>query len=135
MKKRKQQEDMLIEGMTVAQWDQKWESVAGGFREPHPELRYEVGLLRAVINGETVYIGRATERPGGLAKRLADFRRFSSSARDHHAGRLIHDHLGDAKLYVLRTGSYPGPRRLATLLKGAMIDLHKPRDNVPNVAL
>ena len=46
-----------------------------------------VGLYRHVINGKTMYVGRAIElHNGGFRKRLSDYCRESNSARKHTSG-------------------------------------------------
>lgn len=118
-----------VEGRTIRDWNRNWIRVEGGFGRPHPELRHKVGLYRAILNGRVMAIGKGADRQGGLAKRIADFRRDSDSARDHHAGELIHEHLHELELQVLITGSTadPAARWTAVLLKTPMIRLHNPR--------
>jgi len=49
-----------------------------------------IGLFRAILNDEIVYIGMATEiSNGGLQKRLRDFTRDSNSARKYQAGEKM----------------------------------------------
>ena len=50
----------------------------------------DIGVYRATLNGRLVYIGKATElHNGGFRKRLRDYTRASSSARNYPAGQLM----------------------------------------------
>ena len=43
----------------------------------------DIGVYRAILNGKVVYIGKATElENGGFRKRLRDYTRISTSARN-----------------------------------------------------
>lgn len=56
----------------------------------------DIGIYRAILNGEVVYIGKATELDnGGFRKRLRDYTRFSQSARNYPAGELMYRHRND----------------------------------------
>jgi hypothetical protein len=127
----KYDDSTVIGGKTLAEWDQSWAKRDGGYKVPHPNLRHVVGLFRAVLSGEVVFVGQGTEyrRGGGLAKRLADFRRPSPSARKHAAGQLIRKHMDDLTLEVLETGSGRTASETAKLLKTAMLAWRRPRWN------
>jgi excinuclease UvrABC nuclease subunit len=52
----------------------------------------DIGIYKAELNGELVYIGKATELSnGGFRKRLRDYTRESDSARNYPSGRLMHE--------------------------------------------
>jgi hypothetical protein len=122
-----------IGGKTPREWDQAWVKVEGGFQIPHPDLRYVVGLYRAVQSGQVMFIGQATEhRNRGLYKRLADFRRKSPSGRRHHAGELIHENMNHLRLEVLITGSDVAAAKIARQLRTPLIKRHAPPWNVSN---
>lgn len=117
---------------TPAQWDLEWIDVPGGFMVPHPEYRGVAGLYRANLNGQTMVIGMASERQGGrLSKRLSDFIRPSKSGRNHRVGAYIHNNADVLELQVLLIGRNYSDLRLCHPLRKAMIELHKPRINVP----
>ncbi len=62
----------------------------------------DIGLYRAVINGDIVYVGKATElNNGGFRKRLRDYSRSSNSARNYPAGRLMHQHRESIEIEIL----------------------------------
>lgn len=54
-------------------------------------LSKDIGIYRAILNDEVVYIGKATELGnGGFRKRLRDYTRLSNSARDYPAGEKMY---------------------------------------------
>jgi len=108
-----------------------WVKVPGGLTRHNSHLRASVGLYRLVLKGRTVAIGTGTDKGGGLAKRLSDFRRSSPSGRNHHAGRLIHEHLHALEVEVLVTGGRYEPQA-ARRLRKPMIARHQPAWTVPN---
>lgn len=58
-----------------------------------------------MVDGKTMYIGRAIELyNGGFRKRLSDYRWESNSAQKHLSGRTINEHLDEIKTYVLIVG-------------------------------
>jgi excinuclease UvrABC nuclease subunit len=62
----------------------------------------DIGLYRAILNEEIVYIGKATElNNGGFRKRLRDYTRRSESARNYTAGRLMHSHMDEIYIHIL----------------------------------
>ena len=123
-------EKPLIGGKTLDEWDTEWVRVKGGFKVDHPQLRHQVGLYRAMSGRIVEVLGRATEHAnGGLAKRLADFRRESSSAREHTAGWFIHQNQSNLYLEVLITGRDRKAGDIAKKLVGPMEVRHKPRQN------
>ncbi|HIJ32004.1 MAG TPA: hypothetical protein HPP89_11035 [Gammaproteobacteria bacterium] len=61
----------------------------------------DIGVYRAILNGEVVYIGKATELTnGGFRKRLRDYTRTSSSARNYPAGELMHRHKNEILIEI-----------------------------------
>lgn len=98
--------EMLIGGKTFSQWNSEWQSI--GYLETTDLSPYNhcVGLYRHVIDGKTMYIGRAIELyNGGFRKRLSDYRRESDSARLHTSGRIINENLSKIITYVLVVGN------------------------------
>lgn len=122
----------LIGGKTVEEWDRLWRPVEGGLRRHHPKLRHQVGLYRASRKGQIMAIGVGTDKSGGLAKRLSDFRRPNTSGREHYAGRLIYEHRDVLEVEVLITGSGRAAREVGQQLKTPMIRLHRPVWSDPN---
>ncbi len=62
----------------------------------------DIGLYRAILNDEIVYVGKATElNNGGFRKRLRDYTRTSSSARNFPAGKLMHFHRVSIQMEIL----------------------------------
>lgn len=123
---------LLIGGKTIEDWDRLWVVVEGGLKRPQPKLRHQVGLYRVSLKGRIMAVGAGTDKVGGLAKRLADFRRPSPSGRNHHAGELINANLDLLEVEVLITGSNRHAREIGQLLKTPMIRLHQPVWSAPN---
>ncbi len=122
----------LIGGKTIEDWDRLWLRVEGGLKHNQPQLRHEAGLYRMSLKGQIMALGAGTDRGGGLAKRLSDFRRPSPSGRNHHAGELIHANRDQLQVEVLITGADRNAREVGQQLKTLMIHLHQPVWNDPN---
>lgn len=92
-------------GKTVAQWDNEWICIGSLKTANLTPYNHCVGLYRHVVNGKTMYVGRAIElHNGGFRKRLSDYRRESNSARKHLSGRTINEHLDEITTYILIVG-------------------------------
>ena len=90
---------------SLSEWDRKWVCIGPLKTANLTPYNHCVGLYRHVINGETVYVGRAIElNNGGFRKRLSDYRRESDSGRIHTSGRLINQNLSKITTYVLVVG-------------------------------
>ena len=62
----------------------------------------DIGVYRAILNGEVVYIGKATElNNGGFRKRLRDYTRTSNSARNYPAGEFMHQHKDEIQIEIV----------------------------------
>jgi hypothetical protein len=118
----------LIGGKAIEDWDRLWADVDGGLKDYQPKLRRQVGLYRVTCKGQVMAVGMGTDRDGGLAKRLSDFRRPSPSGRNHHAGELINENLNLLEVEVLITGagSDSHARKIGRQLKRPMIRMHQP---------
>jgi len=123
---------LLIGGRTIEEWDRLWVKVDGGLDSYHRPLRYKVGLYRISCKGQIMALGTGTDKDGGLAKRLSDFRRPSPSGRNHHAGELIHENLNLLDVEVLITGSDAHAREIGRQLKTPMMRRHRPVWSAPN---
>ena len=114
--------DSKIGGKTISEWDREWIGI--GMLKSADLFPYNhcVGLYRHVINGQTMYVGRAVEwNNGGFRKRLSDYRRDSNSARTHTSGRLIHEHLDEIRTYLLIVGSDAKAAEITKQLEGRFI--------------
>lgn len=61
-----------------------------------------IGVYRAVLNDEVVYIGKATElKNGGFRKRLRDYTRSSSSARNYPAAELMYSNRNSLQIEIV----------------------------------
>ncbi len=95
-----------IGGKTLREWESGWQYV--GYLDSIDLSRYSsyVGLYKAKLDGEVMYVGRAVEYSnGGIRKRLSDYTRASDSARKHTSGRLMHANAADLKIYLLLVGT------------------------------
>ena len=62
----------------------------------------DIGVYRAILNGEVVYVGKSTELSnGGFRKRLRDYTRTSNSARNYPAGELMHQHKDEIQIEIV----------------------------------
>ena len=62
----------------------------------------DIGVYRAILEGEIDYIGKATElNNGGFRKRLRDYTRTSDSARNYPSGRLMYQHKDKLHIEIL----------------------------------
>lgn len=63
--------------------------------------RHDIGVYRANLNGEVVYIGKATElENGGFRKRLRDYTRVSDSARRFPAGQKMYLYRNEIRIEI-----------------------------------
>lgn len=116
-----------IMGYTEDEWDKKWKCIGPLKTVSLTPYNHSVGIYRHVINGKTMYIGRAVElNNGGFRKRLSDYRRPSNSARKHTSGRLIYEHLSEITTYILDAGSSPESVRAAKQLESAFVRRYDP---------
>ena len=91
------------------------------------QLSTFVGLYRATLDGEIVYVGRAVEfSNGGLRKRLSDYTRNSDSSRKHASGQSMNKHRADLSIDVLITGSDQEAAEIAKVLERHFIKLYNP---------
>lgn len=92
-------------GKSITQWDNEWICIGPLKTANLTPYNHCVGLYRHVVNGKTMYVGRAIElHNGGFRKRLSDYRRESNSARKHLSGRTINEHLNEIITYILIVG-------------------------------
>lgn len=117
-------------GKTIDEWELEWRPVKGGFAIAHNELLRSVGLYRAVLNGQIVYIGRGVQtKKHGLYTRLLDFQGKLSKAGDHYAGRKIWAHQKQLKLEILDLGWGWASVKLTMKLRPRMVARHRPEWN------
>ncbi len=64
--------------------------------------RKDIGLYRAILDEEIVYIGKATElHNGGFCKRLRDYTRNSDSSRNYPTGRMMYQYKDKLQIEIL----------------------------------
>lgn len=62
----------------------------------------DIGIYRAILEDVVVYIGKASElENGGFRKRLRDYTRSSSSARNYPAGQLMYVNRNNIQIEIV----------------------------------
>lgn len=116
-----------FQNKSVNQWNREWICIGPLKTADLSPYNHCVGLYRHVINGNTMYVGRAIELyNGGFRKRLSDYRRGSDSARTHTSGRLIHEHLDEIVTYLLIVGDDEEAIYTTKVLEGQFVRLYNP---------
>ncbi len=93
----------------VAEQETRRKSIPGGLKHHQSHLRASVGLYRLILHGRIVALGTGTDKKGGLAKRLSDFRRQGPGGRRFHTGQITYDHLDPLDVEALITGERHEP--------------------------
>lgn len=125
--------DSEILGKSLREWNKSWKRIPGGFGPKRPELRHHVGLFRAVRDGQTMYIARATEHgKGGIEKGLQRIRGCPQTGNARYGAQMIRKEMEKLELEVLIVGSDRQAAEAAKQLKVAMIALHDPEWERPN---
>jgi hypothetical protein len=115
---------------SLSQWECEWKYV-GSLDGNFSDYSGYVGVYCAKLNGEIVYIGRATEwNNGGFRKRLSDYTRSSESARSHRSGQKMYEHKSKLQISIIITGKDAEASNLAGRLELALIYKYKPEWNV-----
>jgi hypothetical protein len=118
---------MKVAGITLREWDRLWEDKPGGFSSIHPELRSKVGLFRAVLHGEIMYIMRATEYlGGGIEKGLTRIRGPQQSGNSGYGAQMVRENMPSIQLQVLSLDATAENADHTKELKKLMIKLHDP---------
>lgn len=116
---------------SLSEWDRKWVCIGPLKTANLTPYNHCVGLYRHVINGETVYVGRAIElNNGGFRKRLSDYRRESDSGRIHTSGRLINQNLSKITTYVLVVGDTKEDVETTKELEKLFVKKYNPKWNI-----
>jgi len=116
---------------SLSEWDRKWVCIGPLKTANLTPYNHCVGLYRHVINGETVYVGRAIElNNGGFRKRLSDYRRESDSGRTHTSGRLINQNLSKITTYVLVVGDTQEAIETTKELEKLFVKKYNPKWNI-----
>jgi hypothetical protein len=113
---------------TLREWEVSWEYI--GILENLENITNSVGIYRARLNGEIVYIGRAIEYDnGGLRKRLSDYTRKSDSARTHESGQNMHQNANSLHIEIKITGTDENAANVARKLEQYFIGKDSPAWN------
>lgn len=123
----RQGHEPTIGGKTLRQWESSWEYLGALSTASLSHLSPYVGLYRATLRGQVVYIGRAVEYSnGGLRKRLSDYTRASDSSRKHRSGQLMHEHADELQIEILKTGTDAEAAEVAVKLERYFIGRYSP---------
>ncbi len=120
-------EPTLIGGLSLAEWEKRWEVVPDGFSTPSPKLRHEIGLFAAKDGEEYMYIGKAANMRGdGLSGGLA--RAYVKNASgDKGKGRaMLKEHRNNLQAHVIKMPRSAENVQILAALKKAMLKLHVP---------
>ena len=134
---RDQNTDKLLElevgGKSLREWEQMWKPVPGGFATPQPALRGYVGLMRAKLTGNVMYIMRAAEhKKGGIEKGLQRIRGVPQTGNKGFGAQQLRAHIDELELEVLIAGQDSNAAQLAKDLKVLMVKYHDPEWNRPH---
>jgi len=115
---------------TLNEWERSWAYLGPLSSLNLSHLSSSVGLYRAKLNGEIVYLGRAVEfSNGGLRKRLSDYTRESNSGRKHQSGQKMNKNADDLEIEILVTGKDAEAAMIAKKLEPYFIGLYRPEWN------
>ncbi|MBR2513494.1 MAG: GIY-YIG nuclease family protein [Halomonas sp.] len=129
-KQYQQNKNAVIGGKTISQWEGGWKSIGTLSDSNLTPYNKSVGLYRAWLNGQVVYIGRAVEfSNGGFRKRLSDYRRQSDSARKHGSGQKMNAHNDQLDIDILVTGDDAKAAEVAKKLEILLVGKYKPKWN------
>ena len=118
-------------GKTISEWDKCWKSIGLLKYANLTPYNHCVGLYRHIINGQTMYVGRATElHNGGFRKRLSDYRRKSDSSRKHTSGQLINKNIDKIETYILVVGCDEAAIETTKQLEKLFVKKYNPPWNV-----
>ena len=123
----------IIDGRPVAEWDKKWFHVADWRTNNTDELKAARGIVRLSMNGEVVFIGRASDNKRGIVKKFRDLVRSSDSSRRHYAGRLAYKHRNELTVDVIITAEYRQAEHINFQLKSALVELYAPAWSASNI--
>lgn len=119
-----------IGGKTYRQWESGWRYAGRLDNLDLSRYSHSVGLYKAEMNGEVMYVGRAIEYSnGGIRKRLSDYTRDSDSARKHTSGRMMHANASDLSIYILVVGSDASAAEATRKLERYFIAKYSPKWN------
>jgi len=112
------------------EWEMMWQPIGILDKVNLSSFNKSVGLYRAKLGSDVVYLGRAVEyNNGGLRKRLSDYRRASDSSRKHKSGQKMYDHRRKLQIEIIVTGNDIEGAEIAKELEKEMIKLHAPEWN------
>jgi len=128
---RKLLKQKLMAAKPLGQWDAEWQRLDGGFAVPHREVHGYVGVFRALLRGEVMYVGCSSAAKGGkLYQRLLNFKNQEQRSNSHYGATKIRENIAAVSLEVICLGRTSKEQFFARELKRLMIELHQPAWNV-----
>jgi hypothetical protein len=124
-------EDEVINGLTVGQWNGKWSPVAGGFGNTKMTVSHKHGIWRAILRGETVYIGSGVQLRGqGIHDRIVQMLRgHITTGNRSDAARRLRQHQQELELSIIDLGRPADAVKYVNKLKARLIKLRDPEWN------
>ncbi|KAB8126074.1 hypothetical protein F9U64_20795 [Gracilibacillus oryzae] len=127
--------EMLIGGKTISEWNNRWMRLgrlSSLSIEDLTPFNKHIGLYKAEMNGQVVYVGRAIEyNNGGFRKRLRGYVRDSDSGSTHGSGRKMHGNRDNVVISILIVGDSAEDVGVVKALEAAMIAKLNVKWNVP----
>ncbi len=119
-----------LNGKSLSQWESLWKPL--GTLSQKKFMSYKsIGLYKAILNNEIIYIGRAVEfNNGGLSKRLNDYVRNSNSGRKSSAGCKMFAYRNLLNIEILEVGCRKEDVALVKLLERVYIYDLNPKWNI-----
>lgn len=117
----------VLGGKRLREWELEWRNVGILGSTNFGEFRHDVGVYKAMLHGELMYIGRAIEFDnGGFRKRLHDYVRDSNSSRKHESGQMMNTNADDLDISIIITGQDSEAALLASRIEKALIFKYSP---------
>ena len=114
--------------MTINNLDLNWITLDGWYRNNLFGFADTRGLLRAMLNGKTMFIGRAAAQGSNLKLRLDAYRKKYGTGHNHYAGKMIYSHRADIEMQIAVLAL---PSFEINQLADALIDRLQPPWNMP----
>lgn len=131
-KSKKELLDTKVGKCALRDWDTMWKELPDAYHKQHPELRHVVGLFRTKLNGTTMYIARATESPGGIAKGLRRIAGPKQTGNSAYGAQKIKKHIDFVTVDILSVDQTLNPSAVTKQLKSIMVKYHDPEWNRPH---
>ena len=125
----KSKEEKLAEQIgqrLLSDWDTLWQPLPDAATQSHPKLSGKVGLMRFVLGEKTMYIARAIEPKGGIAKGLRRIFGPKQTGNSSYGAQMIRKHVDQLQVEILIVSGEDNPPAVAKMLKRKMNSLYDP---------